>query len=566
MYSKNLQQTPIDISKINLDSYMFFITNCNLLERHTSLISSMFSNSFETKIIDNEMIEFSMVIDDKKILIKNGLKFIGLSYIEAKDPEIFLYKCSQVFHVLDANNINYRFVSSPSGCAGQLIIKHTDSLKISKIHIHLPIYSVRQFCSKYFLILKNYFRLSYTPEMHAIYNEFIQYDYIPSSQELFCFYKEKKIYDLDLLKTLKKVVKERGYFEECQHYLQTNKILFTRGEDFILKTAFLGARIEVLANIKNVDEDKRVVEVDMPGAYYSTLRHIFPIGTVNLEEYPKDCKIIEDEFYECVVNYISNELPVLPLKYKGGLIFPVGDFKGVWRGEELLLFIEQGGVIKKIEKRFFWEKYEPCFNKLCDVIDNFKDKEFRWYLKKVKTNIFGNFAKKEKTSSMITVENGAVNSQTHVLKYNTNYFIASIITSKIRVYMYRLYLVLKKEKTLVLSINTDSITMYLSLNEFNEISKKYPQYELIWNKKKIYKEILYINNKHVIITNESDNQILDSYGNSYSSLEYIKIRKKFHSYNHDTYSINNKKFFFSSYDKRIWNVKRYSTSPIYVTL
>lgn len=183
MYGKDLQEKTIDINEVNLDYCMFFITNCSMLERHSSLILSKFSNSFETKIIDNELIEFSMVINKKKILVKNGLKFTGLSYVEAKNPEIFLYKCNLIFQILSSNNINYKFVSSPSGCAGQLVTKYTDSLKVSKIHINIPIYCITQFCKKYFLILKKYYKLSYPQEIHAMYSEFIQYDYDASSEE-----------------------------------------------------------------------------------------------------------------------------------------------------------------------------------------------------------------------------------------------------------------------------------------------------------------------------------------------------------------------------------------------
>lgn len=67
----------------------------------------------------------------------------------------------------------------------------------------------------------------------------------------------------------------------------------------------------------------------------------------------------------------------------------------------------------------------------------------------------------------------------------------------------------------------------------------------------MYKNILYINNKHIIVTNESDDQIKDSYGNSYSELEYKNILKLFHSDNHDSYTINSRKFFFNSYGSRI---------------
>lgn len=67
----------------------------------------------------------------------------------------------------------------------------------------------------------------------------------------------------------------------------------------------------------------------MPGAYYSIYRSYFPVGTFLIEEYPKSSKIVEDEFYECVVIYMSDELPVLPLKIKGATIFPVGEFEGI---------------------------------------------------------------------------------------------------------------------------------------------------------------------------------------------------------------------------------------------
>jgi hypothetical protein len=353
MYDENLQQSPTNIDRINLKPYMFFISSFNILEKNLSLILSQFSNSFEMKTIDDQIIEFCIIINDEKILIKNGLKFTGLSYTEATNLEIFFYKCGLIINILNNNNINYKFVSSPSSFATHLMLKHTNSIVISKIQLQLPIYSSTQFCSKYFLLLKKYYKLSISSEMYSLYGELIKYEYTPSVQELTYFKREKKMYNIDLPKNLNKLIKNKEYFELCQHYLNSNKIFFTQGEDFILKPAFFGGRIEILTNIEYTDESKKVIEVDMPSAYYSTLRNVFPVGNVIVEENPTQYKIKECEFYECEVSYFSTNLPVLPLKVKDGVIFPAGNFKGTWMGCELLLFIEQGGIIKKIKKRFF---------------------------------------------------------------------------------------------------------------------------------------------------------------------------------------------------------------------
>jgi hypothetical protein len=81
-------------------------------------------------------------------------------------------------------------------------------------------------------------------------------------------------------------------------------------------------------------------------------------------------------FAECTV-YVPPDAPVPPLPYRdeetGKLIFPAGEFAGVWDIDELALLKEVGGEVVKVE-RTVWYRKKPLFRNMIEKLWPLRDK------------------------------------------------------------------------------------------------------------------------------------------------------------------------------------------------
>jgi hypothetical protein len=92
----------------------------------------------------------------------------------------------------------------------------------------------------------------------------------------------------------------------------------------------------------------------------------------------------------------KNDIPVLPIKKDNKLLFANGSLEGLYWYEEIRLFLQNGGIINKIEYSIVYKKEAHIFN---DFINTFnKLRELGGYTKIVGkliiNSLYGSFAMK----------------------------------------------------------------------------------------------------------------------------------------------------------------------------
>lgn len=114
--------------------------------------------------------------------------------------------------------------------------------------------------------------------------------------------------------------------------------------DTLLRPAYYGGRCEVFGNLK---KDEQCFHFDFSGMYTSRLAELYPYGDFKINN---DVKKITDNGFYFVSVYSNLDLPILPYRdeMSGKLLFPNGSFFGLYWCEEILLFMEAGGVVEQI--------------------------------------------------------------------------------------------------------------------------------------------------------------------------------------------------------------------------
>jgi hypothetical protein len=140
--------------------------------------------------------------------------------------------------------------------------------------------------------------------------------------------------------------------------------------DNLVRPAYYGGRCEVFGNLV---EGEKCLHFDFSGMYTNRLLDDYPYGSYNRVE--NVMTITSSGFY--FVSVFSNlDLPILPYRDEnsGKLLFPNGNFYGLYWGEELLLFLEFGGVITKIYYGLEFKLMAPLFAKFGEFCANSRKK------------------------------------------------------------------------------------------------------------------------------------------------------------------------------------------------
>ena len=138
-----------------------------------------------------------------------------------------------------------------------------------------------------------------------------------------------------------------------------------RSIDIALRSAYYGGRCEVFGNPEDGDY---IFHYDFSSMYANRLREKYPCGNpvfvLSIEN------IDRPGFYSVKVKSNNLDIPILP--YRGEkLIFPNGVFSGVYWYEELKLFVENGGVILKINWGYVYDEEKYIFEEFAKYcIDN----------------------------------------------------------------------------------------------------------------------------------------------------------------------------------------------------
>lgn len=122
-----------------------------------------------------------------------------------------------------------------------------------------------------------------------------------------------------------------------------------------IRKSYFGGRCEVFGNPYDNDY---IFHFDYAGMYGQVMLEKFPTG-VGVFSYPKD---ISNPGFYYIEWYTNNEIPILPMKTQSGkLIFYSGSGEGLYWFEEINLFLENGGIIKKIKHAYLFKSMDHVF-------------------------------------------------------------------------------------------------------------------------------------------------------------------------------------------------------------
>lgn len=366
-------------------------------------------------------------------------------------------------------------------------------------------------------------------------------------------------------------------------------------EDDLIRPAYYGGRCEVFGNPY---KDDYIFHFDFSSMYTNKLKEEFPYGDYKIIKNPKSFKKIG--FYLVTVNSNINKIPILPFRCKetNKLLFPNGHFSGLYWYEELKLFVENGGVISKIELGIVFSKKGFIFKNFSNFcIENRKKSDLNKILWKLIPNSFigrmGLKPKEEKTLILNkneykpweydVISDKKINEQylvrirtkDNIEKISNNVIYPAIITSKARILWWKTAKDLVNNGGRILYCDTDSIFVSFKKNIIGEVHGN-----LKWvdnNKDTIIDQACFAGNKiyYLKIKNKTITKIKGIKNNEISFEEFEKrfensdkIEFNFDFFNKKLLNIKIeeivKKISLDHYDKRIFDEKKKETEPIYI--
>lgn len=251
-------------------------------------------------------------------------------------------------------------------------------------------------------------------------------------------------------------------------------------DDFLFRSAYYGGRCEVFGNSKN---NENIYHFDFTGMYAQVMLEDFNYGSYEIVQNPKE--IVKNGFY-FIEGFSSNEIPVMPhhSDKNSKLMFTNGYFRGLYWWEEIVLFLETGGKILKIE---FWLKFKKNGKIFYNFVETFSKmrkvgKSYNTVCKLIVNSIYGRlgmsevmsetrlFNKKnylefaDKNEKIIIKENW-INDLVFVEYFkekknnniNSNVMLAAAITSKARIKLYKGFMSVISGGGRLLYCDTDSI-------------------------------------------------------------------------------------------------------------
>ena len=369
--------------------------------------------------------------------------------------------------------------------------------------------------------------------------------------------------------------------------------------DTLFRSAYYGGRCEVFGNLK---DGENCFHFDFSGMYSQQLLKEFPYGDYL---YLNNCNSISAYGFYYVTVESNLDLPILPFRdlKSGKLLFPNGVFHGLYWGEELNLFLENGGIVKRIhygiefkcKAHVFKEFAETCIaNRNISAHD-------RTIWKLIPNSFIGRLGMKyelEKTiiikaedydpTSLNVIMDKQIN-DTFISRISLdedidsnslggNVLYPAIITARARIQWWRSARAVQLERGRILYCDTDSIFAAFR-TEDDPIDKQHG--DVFWDSKKIDTKLddaCFVTCKvYAIVYN--NNTVVKMKGISRHVLRNWTMndfKKNFHqktkvNLNIDQFKKNNmfmtideinKQIDFSFYDKRIFNHNKTETTPL----
>lgn len=372
----------------------------------------------------------------------------------------------------------------------------------------------------------------------------------------------------------------------------------------IARNSYYGGRCEVYGNAKSFEN---IFHFDFSGMYAQCMMEKFPYGKYNINTNSKNINL--PGIYWIEYESIDMSIPVLPHhRYKDGkLMFTNGKLTGAFWYEEIILFLEKGGKILKILYSITFEKYDYVFNEYVNFFTDLRNQSnsYNVFAKLMINSMYGRLGMKNLENYCFIEDKKRLNSITNNIdiisykeinnillieaEYNeklTNYLkikkkktknnivIASCITSKARIKLYKAQEDVIKNKGRLLYSDTDSI---FACFENNVLGQKHG--DVYWDPNKkdtIIKEGIFFSAKSYALKYQDNSFDIKIKGYNQNSINFDEIKELFlnkEKINIKDYKFLNKKdlklgyfetikqFDLNYYDKRFFIENNSGTLP-----
>ena len=386
-----------------------------------------------------------------------------------------------------------------------------------------------------------------------------------------------------------------------------NRIKLNTKEDFdsYIRPSYYGGRCEIYGNPK---KGEHIFHFDFSGMYGQCMLEKFCYGSYKIINNPIDFSI--PGFYWVKWKSIDNYLPLLPhhSKKNNKLMFTNGIMEGCYWFEELIEFLKNGEIIK-IKSGLVFEKYDYIFNDFVEYFTEMKEKSesHKIFGKLMINSLYGRMGMSDienysiiiKEEDLEKYENLNIISLKKINKiylitleldnktrnkfkefknrFKKNISIASSITSKSRLKLYKAQNDVINNKGRLLYSDTDSIFASYDKDVSNE-----KHGEVFWNTKKKdtkIKDAVFISPKSYSILYPNESETTKIKGYDQNKLRFFEIKENFYI-NSDPINIKdnkildkknlilrkinrNKIFNFNNYDKRFFIENKKETKALY---
>jgi hypothetical protein len=200
-----------------------------------------------------------------------------------------------------------------------------------------------------------------------------------------------------------------------------------------INKSYFGGRVEVFNSGLGIN---KIYHFDVPGLYAGIIQKPLPYGNpvyVNaLPDSKTSANFINElnknnliGFFKCVVDCKRTiNIPVLPVKHNGKLIFPQGRFVGTWTTIELLKALELGNTVT-IKRGWVFKIGKPLA-KYANKITQLKDQArlegnttLRTVIKLITNSLYGKFASKYYISTTAIVDDNNFSEIIRIFKINS---------------------------------------------------------------------------------------------------------------------------------------------------
>lgn len=388
------------------------------------------------------------------------------------------------------------------------------------------------------------------------------------------------------------------------------KLKISDSLDYLARKSYFGGRCEVFGN---PEDGEKILHFDFSGMYSQCMVEKFPLGKMKYIEGGETCKKLNPGLYSIEAYSSSkNHIPVLPSKpFEKKLLFTNGYISTVVTNEELELFLEnKSNKLLKINYSLEFDDYGYVFKDFVEYFNKIKERggAYKTFSKFVINSLYGRlgmkkeeefshfcknneirvFFNKYKINSFKTlndinllniginkkaIEDFSLKNENHI----SNVIIASFITSKARIKLYRAFRSVEENLGRVLYADTDSI---FAAYPYNPINKAHG--EVFWDSSKEDTEIkdaVFINPKMYGLVLKNNKEIIKIKGVNNKEYDFNYLKKRFYSDEMSIVLKNNfqikksslileednvlKEACVNNYDKRVFSKNKKYTSAIY---